>query len=99
MRANGIREGHRPGIEEHFLEEWHQKLHTNTTPDDIAICEAYLAFLHSNSHDDYWRVLWDKGRLTKADLEGFGESHTPHPSPLTPLNPLPPSLPSPPRFI
>lgn len=31
MRANGIKEGHRPGIEDRFLEEWHQKLHTNTT--------------------------------------------------------------------
>lgn len=30
------------GIEEHFLEQWHQKLHTNTTPEDVAICEAYL---------------------------------------------------------
>lgn len=79
MRANGIKEGHRPGIEEHFLEEWHQKLHTNTTPDDIAICEAYLAYLHSNNHDDYWRVLWDKGRLTKADLEGFGELYVTQP--------------------
>ena len=34
------------GYDEPFLEQWHQKLHTNTSPDDIAICEAYLAFLH-----------------------------------------------------
>ena len=33
------------GHDEPFLEQWHQKLHTNTTPDDVIICEAYLAFL------------------------------------------------------
>ena len=26
-----------------------------------------------SSHDDYWRVLWEKGHLTRADLEGFGK--------------------------
>jgi alpha-glucan,water dikinase len=31
-----------------WVEQWHQKLHNNTTPDDIVICEAYLAFLHGN---------------------------------------------------
>jgi alpha-glucan,water dikinase len=30
------------GIDEKFLEQWHQKLHTNTTPEDVYICEAYL---------------------------------------------------------
>lgn len=28
-----------------WMEEWHQKLHNNTTPDDVPICQAYLAFL------------------------------------------------------
>jgi hypothetical protein len=28
-----------------WMEEWHQKLHNNTTPDDVPICSAYLAFL------------------------------------------------------
>ena len=31
-----------------FVEEWHQKLHNNTTPDDVVICKAYLAFLKSD---------------------------------------------------
>jgi alpha-glucan,water dikinase len=31
-----------------WMEQWHQKLHNNTTPDDIVICEAYLAFLQAN---------------------------------------------------
>jgi alpha-glucan,water dikinase len=39
---------------------------------------------HSNNHDDYWRVLWDVGRLTKDDLENFSKPikswpmHLPH---------------------
>lgn len=84
MRENGIREGHRPGIDEPFLEQWHQKLHTNTTPDDVAICEAYLAYLHSNNHDDYWRVLWDNGRITRSMMENMSKpisawpKHLPH---------------------
>ncbi|KAF8071284.1 R1 [Scenedesmus sp. PABB004] len=71
MRENGIKEGHRPGHDEPFLEQWHQKLHQNTTPEDVTICEAYLAFLHSGSHDDYWRVLWENGRITREHLEGM----------------------------
>lgn len=42
------------GIEDQFLEQWHQKLHTNTTPEDIAICEGYLAFLRSNDMGEFW---------------------------------------------
>lgn len=71
MRAHGIKEGHRPGLDEPFIEQWHQKLHQNTTAEDVTICEAYLAFLHSGNHDDYWRVLWDNGRITKERLESM----------------------------
>eukprot|EP00882_Tetradesmus_deserticola_P000936 GHRQ01001016.1.p1 GENE.GHRQ01001016.1~~GHRQ01001016.1.p1 ORF type:complete len:749 (+),score=345.34 GHRQ01001016.1:55-2301(+) len=84
MREYGIKEGHRPGIDEPFLEQWHQKLHQNTTPEDVTICEAYLAYLHSGNHDDYWRVLWDNGRITKEHLEGLNipikawPQHLPH---------------------
>ena len=45
MRRHNIREGHRAGIDDRFLEQWHQKLHQNTSPDDIAIASAYIAFL------------------------------------------------------
>lgn len=45
-----------------YFQEWHQKLHNNTTPDDVPICEAYLAFLSSEGNKDaYWRVLSDAG--------------------------------------
>jgi hypothetical protein len=45
-----------------WMEDWHQKLHNNTTPDDVAICEAYLAFLEKGGDNGaYWRVLSDAG--------------------------------------
>ena len=81
MRDNGIREGHRPGIECHFLESWHQKLHTNTTPEDITICEAYLAFLGSGDMGDFWRVAWDNGRITPESLAAMD-----HPIQATPVH-------------
>ena len=56
------------GIEDGFIEQWHQKLHQNTTPEDITICEAYLAFLESGNMDNFWRVAWDNGRLTPETL-------------------------------
>ncbi|BBN15807.1 hypothetical protein MPTK1_7g01020 [Marchantia polymorpha subsp. ruderalis] len=69
MREHGIKEGHRPGLEERFLEQWHQKLHTNTSPEDIHICEAYLEFLYTNSMDAFYKSLWDRGGVTKEWLE------------------------------
>lgn len=68
MRNHGIKEGHRPGIECKFIEQWHQKLHTNSAPDDIVICEGYLAFLRSGNPDDLFRVIWEVGKLTREDL-------------------------------
>ena len=37
MREHGIK-GHLPGTEDPFIAQWHQKLHSNATPDDIKIC-------------------------------------------------------------
>lgn len=68
MRNHGIKEGHRPGIECKFIEQWHQKLHTNSAPDDITICEGYLAFLGSGNPDDMFRVIWENGKITREDL-------------------------------
>jgi alpha-glucan,water dikinase len=54
-----------------FIEEWHQKLHNNTTPDDIVICEAYLAFLRSNGDvGTFYRTL-EEGGVTRARLQSF----------------------------
>ena len=44
------------------MEQWHQKLHNNTTPDDVAICEAYLNFLDGGGDAGaYWATLSDAG--------------------------------------
>jgi len=65
---------HRHHVKEvsgHFLEEWHQKLHNNTTPDDIVICEGYIAFLKSHGDlDVFYRTLWEGG-VTRERLESY----------------------------
>ena len=62
-----------------WMEQWHQKLHNNTTPDDVAICEAYIAFLEGGGDGDaYWRVLSDAG-VTRARLAGFDRAITTEP--------------------
>jgi alpha-glucan, water dikinase len=65
---------HRHHIKEvsgHFMEEWHQKLHNNTTPDDIVLCEAYLAFLRSDGNLDVFYRTLEKGGVDKARLESY----------------------------
>jgi alpha-glucan,water dikinase len=65
---------HRRHIKEvsgHFLEEWHQKLHNNTTPDDVVICQAYIEFLNTNGNQDrFYQILRDNG-VTRERLESF----------------------------
>ena len=65
---------HRHHVKEvsgHFMEEWHQKLHNNATPDDIVICEAYLKFLRSNGDITlFYETLEAKG-ITRERLESF----------------------------
>lgn len=65
---------HRRHIKEtsgHFLEEWHQKLHNNTTPDDIVICEAFLEFLRNNGNQDAFYKTLEAGGVTRQRLESF----------------------------
>jgi alpha-glucan,water dikinase len=73
---------HRHHIKEvsgHFMEEWHQKLHNNTTPDDIVICEAYLEFLRSNGNlDMFYNKLTERG-VTKGRLESYERPIRSHP--------------------
>jgi alpha-glucan,water dikinase len=65
---------HRNDLKEaagHFIEEWHQKLHNNTTPDDVVICQAYLAFLRSNGQlDTFYRTL-EQGGVSRTRLHSF----------------------------
>jgi alpha-glucan,water dikinase len=66
MHRYGIKE-----VSEIFMEQWHQKMHNNTTPDDIVICEAYLAFLRSHGDlNAFYGTLQSLG-VTKDRLESF----------------------------
>lgn len=56
---------------ERFMEEWHQKLHNNTTPDDIVICEAYLAFLESDGDLDRFYSVLAEGGVSRERLQSF----------------------------
>ena len=65
---------HRHRIKEvagHFLEEWHQKLHNNTTPDDIEICRAYIEFLKSNGNLELFYKTLEAGGVTRRRLESL----------------------------
>lgn len=54
-----------------FLEEWHQKLHNNTTPDDVVICEAYLEFLRRNGDQAAFYSTLEAGGVRRERLLGF----------------------------
>mmetsp|Transcript_10005 Transcript_10005/g.17421 ORF Transcript_10005/g.17421 Transcript_10005/m.17421 type:complete len:1079 (-) Transcript_10005:964-4200(-) len=71
MRRHGIKEGHRPGIDDKFLEQWHQKLHQNSSIDDVYIGEAYLHFLHTGHQGDFWKHLWDNHQISREYLAGL----------------------------
>jgi len=54
-----------------FVEEWHQKLHNNTTPDDVVICTAYLAFLKSNGDLGRFYQTLEAGGVPRQRLRSF----------------------------
>jgi alpha-glucan,water dikinase len=65
---------HRHHIKEvsgHFMEEWHQKLHNNTTPDDVVICEAYLEFLRHNGDLNRFYTALEAGGVSKKRLRSY----------------------------
>ena len=40
------------------MEEWHQKLHNNTSPDDVVICQALIDYIDSDlDMSTYWATL------------------------------------------
>ncbi|WVZ52550.1 hypothetical protein U9M48_003598 [Paspalum notatum var. saurae] len=57
-----------------MMEEWHQKLHNNTSPDDVIICQAMSALIdYLNSNLDI-KVYWDtlnKNGITKERLLSY----------------------------
>ncbi|WOL20108.1 alpha-glucan water dikinase 2 isoform X2 [Canna indica] len=54
-----------------MMEEWHQKLHNNSSPDDVIICQALLDYCKSNfDMNVYWRTLNSHG-LKKGMLASY----------------------------
>ena len=65
--------------EKNFYEQWHQKLHNNTTPDDIVICEAVINFLKSKGDINvYWKTL-KEGGISKERLASYERNITSEP--------------------
>lgn len=62
-----------------YYEQWHQKLHNNTTPEDIGICRAIIKYLETNGDmAAYWAVLADHG-IDKARLASYSRPITTEP--------------------
>ncbi|RZB52024.1 Alpha-glucan water dikinase, chloroplastic [Glycine soja] len=54
-----------------MMEEWHQKLHNNTSPDDVVICQALIDYINSDFDIGvYWKALNDNG-ITKERLLSY----------------------------
>ncbi|XP_057948829.1 alpha-glucan water dikinase, chloroplastic [Malania oleifera] len=54
-----------------MMEEWHQKLHNNTSPDDIVICQALIDYIKSDFDISiYWKTLKANG-ITKERLLSY----------------------------
>ncbi|XP_058088674.1 alpha-glucan water dikinase, chloroplastic [Magnolia sinica] len=54
-----------------MMEEWHQKLHNNTSPDDVVICQALIDYIKSDFNIDvYWNTLNSNG-ITKERLLSY----------------------------
>nr|CAB3503384.1 unnamed protein product [Digitaria exilis] len=54
-----------------MMEEWHQKLHNNTSPDDVVICQALIDYIKSDFDISvYWDTL-NKNGITKERLLSY----------------------------
>ena len=62
-----------------FYEQWHQKLHNNTTPEDITICQAVINFLKAKGDMSvYWKTL-KEGGISKERLASYERNITNEP--------------------
>lgn len=54
-----------------MMEEWHQKLHNNTSPDDVVICQALIDYIKNDFDISvYWKTLNSNG-ITKERLLSY----------------------------
>ncbi|XVF85026.1 hypothetical protein PTKIN_Ptkin17bG0085500 [Pterospermum kingtungense] len=63
-----------------LMEEWHQKLHNNTSPDDVVICQALIDYVKSDFDISvYWKTLNENG-ITKERLLSYDRAIHSEPS-------------------
>ncbi|XP_042439164.1 alpha-glucan water dikinase 1, chloroplastic-like [Zingiber officinale] len=63
-----------------MVEEWHQKLHNNTSPDDVVICQALIDYIKSDLDISvYWGTL-NKNGITKERLLSYDHAIHSEPS-------------------
>ncbi|XWS69047.1 hypothetical protein CRYUN_Cryun04dG0146200 [Craigia yunnanensis] len=63
-----------------MMEEWHQKLHNNTSPDDVVICQALIDYIKSDFDISvYWKTL-NKNGITKERLLSYDRAIHSEPS-------------------
>ncbi|XP_042398766.1 alpha-glucan water dikinase, chloroplastic-like isoform X2 [Zingiber officinale] len=63
-----------------MMEEWHQKLHNNTSPDDVVICQALIDYIKSDFDISvYWDTL-NKNGITKERLLSYDRAIHSEPS-------------------
>ncbi|CAN8305598.1 unnamed protein product [Cochlearia groenlandica] len=63
-----------------MMEQWHQKLHNNTSPDDVIICQALMDYVRSDfDMSVYWKTLNDNG-ITKERLLSYDRAIRSEPS-------------------
>lgn len=59
-----------------MMEQWHQKLHNNTSPDDVIICNALIEFWRRNGDlGAYWDVMHSSG-LNRQILASYEQPIT-----------------------
>ncbi|KAL6587957.1 hypothetical protein OROMI_000935 [Orobanche minor] len=57
-----------------MMEEWHQKLHNNTSPDDVVIRQALMDYIKNDFNINvYWKTLNDNG-ITKELLLSYNRA-------------------------
>lgn len=62
-----------------MMEQWHQKLHNNTSPDDVIICDALLAFWRGNGDmGAYWHTILSNS-MTKERMASYEQPITTEP--------------------
>mmetsp|Transcript_17396 Transcript_17396/g.44364 ORF Transcript_17396/g.44364 Transcript_17396/m.44364 type:complete len:1181 (-) Transcript_17396:1181-4723(-) len=54
-----------------MMEDWHQKLHNNTNPDDVIICEALLVFWRGNGNIQGYRDHLNGNGVTRERMAAY----------------------------